>query len=445
MTADSTTPIPADSTPADRSAPRGGPSAASGLIRRVIDRMTVGDGTFDRPPPSDILLAAALFLPAVVSYALEGGGPAEGRAAWTGWPLLALIFVPLAWRRVAPSLTISCTGLSTAAWFLIGTTDPTGASAVVPTAVMVAMYSVAAYGSRSDGVISMLITQFFVAVSFLSAMSRDDSVSGYNLVVNVLLFLGIWALGDRTRVRRDLVEQLTARAQQAEQSRELASNLAVADERTRIARELHDVIAHTVSVVVVQAGAGRRVAAKDPGGAEAALASIESIGREALSDLRRMVGVLRDEAPGEDLTPQPTLADVPDLVDRLAAAGLPVRSRLEGRPRALPPGIEVTAYRIVQEALTNVLRHAGAVRAVEVTISHSEDAVSVTVTDDGRGPRADGGPGSGQVGMRERVGLYNGNLEVGGRAGGGYRVRATLPVRAGAPDRIEVPAAEAGP
>lgn len=408
--------------------------------------MTVGDGTFDRPPPSDILLAVALSLPAVVSFALEGGGPAEGRAPWVGWPLLALIFIPLAWRRVAPSLTISCTGLSTAAWFMLGTTDPSGASAVVPTAVMVAMYSVAAYGSRVDGIVSMLITQFFVAVSILSVMSRDDNVSVYNLVVNVLLFLGIWALGDRTRVRRDLVEQLTARAQQAEQSRELASDLAVADERTRIARELHDVIAHTVSVVVVQAGAGRRVAARDPGGAEAALASIESIGREALSDLRRMVGVLRDEAPGEDLTPQPTLADVPDLVDRLAAAGLPVTLRFDGQQRALPPGIEVTAYRIVQEALTNVLRHAGVVRAVEVTIGHTGDAVTVTVADDGRGPAADGLPGSGLVGMRERVGLYKGNLEVGGRPGGGYRVRATLPVpMASADDRAAVPAGEVGP
>ncbi|TVR33584.1 MAG: sensor histidine kinase [Nitriliruptor sp.] len=429
----------------DTTASDSAPSDA-GVVRRAIDRMTVGDGTFDRPPPSDILLAVVLSLPAVVSYALEGGGPAEGSAPWVGWPLLALIFVPLAWRRVTPSLTISVTGLSTAAWFLLGTTDPSGASAVVPTAVMVAMYSVAAYGSRFDGVVSMLITQFFVAVSILSVMSSDD-VSVYNLVVNVLLFLGIWALGDRTRVRRDLVEQLTARAQQAEESRELASDLAVADERTRIARELHDVIAHTVSVVVVQAGAGRRVAANDPAGAEAALASIESIGREALSDLRRMVGVLRDEVPGGDLTPQPTLADVPDLVDRLAAAGLPVTLRFDGEQRALPPGIEVTAYRIVQEALTNVLRHAGVVRAVEVTVGHTGDAVTVTVVDDGRGPATDGGvPGSGLVGMRERVGLYDGALEVGGRPGGGYRVRATLPVpTASADERAGVPAGEVGP
>jgi len=426
----------ADRTTTDGERPDGG------AIRRAIDRLTVGDGTFDRPPPSDILLGMALALPAVISHALDGGAAGEGSGPWFGWPLLALIFVPLAWRRVAPSLTIMFTGLSTAAWFLVATTSASAASAVVPTAVMVAMYSVAAYGSRFDGVVSMLISQFFVAVSVLSVMARDDGVSVDNLVVNVLLFLGIWALGDRTRVRRELVEQLTARALQAEQSRELASDLAVADERTRIARELHDVIAHTVSVVVVQAGAGRRVAARDPAGAEAALTSIESIGREALSDLRRMVGVLRD-SPDEDLTPQPTLADVPGLVDRLAAAGLPVTLRFEGQQRTLPSGIGLTAYRIVQEALTNVLRHAGAVRAVDVRIGQSGDAVTVTVTDDGRGPRADGVPGSGLVGMRERVGLYNGDLEAGGRPGGGYRVRATLPVAAAAGDRAGVPAGEA--
>lgn len=435
MVPDSTAAVP------DSAAPG---TAVGRCVRRVIDRLTVGDGTVDRPPPSDILLAVALSLPAIVSYALDGGRPVEGRGWWLGWPLLALIFIPLAWRRVAPSLTITVTGLSTAAWFLVGTIDPSGASAIVPTAVMVAMYSVAAYGSRFDGIVSMLITQFFVAVSILSVMSRDDSVSVYNLVVNVLLFLGIWALGDRTRVRRDLMRQLTARAHQAERSRELASELAVADERTRIARELHDVIAHTVSVVVVQAGAGRRVAASDPAGAQAALSSIESIGRAALSDLRRMVGVLRDEAPGGDLTPQPTLADVPDLVDRLGAAGLPVTVRFDGQQRPLPPGIEVTAYRIVQEALTNVLRHAGAVRTVEVGISHAEDAVTVTVIDDGRGPAADHAPGSGLLGMRERVGLYRGTLEVGGRPGGGYRVRATLPVTTSG-DRAEVATGQVGP
>jgi signal transduction histidine kinase len=407
--------------------------------------MNVGDGTFEQPPPSDILLALVLSTPAVLIFVVEGGGPAEGARWWLGWPLLALIFAPLAWRRVAPSLTIALTGFSTAGWFMIGPLDPSSGS-VVPMAVMVALYSVAAYGSRFDGVAAMLITQFFTAVSFLTVMARIDGVSIYNLVVNFLLFLGIWALGDRTRVRRDLVEQLTARAQQAERSRELASDLAVADERTRIARELHDVIAHTVSVVVVQAGAGRRVAAKDPAGAGAALASIESIGREALADLRRMVGVLRDEAPGEDLTPQPTLADVPDLVERLATAGLPVAVRFDGHPRSLSSGIEVTAYRIVQEALTNVLRHAGSVRSVEVVISYAEDAVIVSVTDDGRGPATEGVPGSGLVGMQERVGLYDGALTVGGRPGGGYRVRATLPVDAAGPlARAEVSAGEVGP
>jgi signal transduction histidine kinase len=431
-------PAPDPSVRAGSVSPPGAAEATGNVIPRrrriggIVDRLSVGDGTFDRPPISDALLALALSLPVSVFYALDlVGSGAPIISPWAGWPLIALMYGALAWRRVTPSLTITITGLGTAAWFIVGPVGPSGSSAAVPLAVMVALYSIAAYGSRSDGIVSMVITQFFMTVSVLSSLAADEDLSPYNLLVNLLLFLGIWALGDRTRVRRDLVRQLTARAQQAERSRELAADLAVVDERTRIARELHDVIAHTVSVVVVQAGAGRSVATRDPEAAETALASIEAIGREALTDLRRMVGVLRENPPGRGRLPQPTLADVPELVERLAAAGLPVEVREEGQRRALPSGIELSAYRIVQEALTNVLKHAGTVRNVEVVVTHRPDGLTVTVTDDGRGPALDAErgdtPGNGLVGMRERVKLYRGHLVAGARTGGGYSVRATLP------------------
>lgn len=443
-------PDPAGST--EGSSDHAGPARPRRRLGRVIDRLSVGDGTVDRPPLLDVLLAVALSLPALLGYLLDPGEPTGLlTAGWVRWPLLVVMYAALAWRRVTPSLTMAITGLSTGAWYLLGPGDPTGAGVAVPLAVMVALYSVAAYGSRFDGIFSLLISQVFVTLSILSVMAADESLSFGSLVVNVLLFLGLWALGDRTRVRRDLVRQLTARAQQAERSRELAAELAVADERTRIARELHDVIAHTVSVVVVQAGAGRRVAREDPEGARAALASIEGIGREALADLRRMVGVLRDEAPVDGLTPQPTLADVPELVDRLAAAGLPVEVRVDGDPRPLPSGVEVSAYRVVQEALTNVLKHAGEVRRVEVVLDHRPRSLVVTITDDGRGPGVDppagAVPGSGLVGMRERVAMFAGHLDAGARPGGGYRVRATVPIgeAAAAADAAEQDLEEVAP
>lgn len=431
-------PTPADPAndpghPGGTSSDHGARSGLRRLVGRTIERLSVGEGTVDRPPLGDVLLAAALCLPAALGYLLDPGEPAGVlTAGWVRWPLLVTMYGALAWRRVTPTLTMAVTGLSTGAWYLLGPGEPTGAGAAVPLAVMVALYSVSAYGSRFDGIFSLLVSEVFVLLSMLSVMAAAESLSLSSVVVNVLLFLGLWALGDRTRVRRDLVHQLTARAQQAERSHALAAELAVADERTRIARELHDVIAHTVSVVVVQAGAGRRVAVEDPAGARSALSSIETIGREALADLRRMVGVLRDETPIDGLAPHPTLADVPELVDRLAAAGLPVDARVDGEPRLLPSGVEVSAYRVVQEALTNVLKHAGEVRRVEVVLDYTPGSLIVSVADDGRGPAVDpmvgAEPGSGVVGMRERVAMFGGHLEAGARSGGGYRVRATVPL-----------------
>jgi signal transduction histidine kinase len=215
----------------------------------------------------------------------------------------------------------------------------------------------------------------------------------------------------------------------AERERDVSAREAVVEERARIARELHDVIAHHVSTMVVQAGAERRVLPPDRDDTREVLGTIERVGRGALTEMRRMVSMLRAD-PAEDLSPQPTLRDVSHLVDQMSAAGLPVELHLSGETRELPEGIGLSAYRIVQEALTNSLKHSGGARVV-VDVHYGADLLELQVRDEGRQhgpPQVDGG-GHGLVGMRERVALYGGRLEAGRQEGGGYAVRVLLPVR----------------
>jgi signal transduction histidine kinase len=215
--------------------------------------------------------------------------------------------------------------------------------------------------------------------------------------------------------------------------RERAAAEAVTQERVRIARELHDIVAHAMSVMVVQAGAARTVVGDDPEAARAAIGRIEETGREGLREMRRLIGILKGGGDGADLTPQPGLERLEPLLDSIRGAGVPVESVVHGEPRPLPAGIDLAAYRFVQEALTNVVKHAGGASA-RVSFEWSPDALVVEVADDGRGAPAErASAGHGLVGMRERVALYGGSLEGGPRPGGGFVVRATLPD--GAPPR----------
>jgi signal transduction histidine kinase len=244
---------------------------------------------------------------------------------------------------------------------------------------------------------------------------------------DALPFLLGWSLGTMMRTLRETRAALEERNRQLDQEREVNARRAVLEERVRIARELHDVVAHHVSVMGVQAGVARRLFDRDPKEAVEAIGSVELASRQAIADLQQLVGVLRRQEEGDDLIPQPSLRRLPELVEHMRKAGLPVELTMQGRPQQLPAGVELSAYRIIQEALTNTLKHAGPARA-DVTVRYDYGAVEVEVVDDGQGPPASqpGSGGKGLVGMQERVRLYGGHLDAGARPGGGFRVHAVL-------------------
>jgi signal transduction histidine kinase len=263
---------------------------------------------------------------------------------------------------------------------------------------------------------------FLVPGFFIASYGPQGNVGNtvvFTVVTLVVILLVRRVLGDRER-----------RVRLAERERDVAAREAVVEERARIARELHDAIAHNVSMMVVQAGAERRVLEKDSGTTQEVLETIERIGRGALTEMRRLVGMLRSD-DGEPLAPQPGLEDLPTLVAQVSDAGLPVELHVDGERRELPVGIELSAYRIVQEALTNALKHAGEARA-SVLVRYGADSLELEIVDDGTGnegqaPVSRGGHGL--VGMRERVALYGGRLDAGRRQTGGFVVRVLLPVR----------------
>jgi signal transduction histidine kinase len=254
---------------------------------------------------------------------------------------------------------------------------------------------------------------------------------GYFLLFNTMAATVCFMVGRTVHHRRAYVAALEDRARAAEQDQQTLTAQAVAEERRRIARELHDVVAPHRSVMGVLATGSRRTLRRDPEATDEALATIEETGRTALREMRRLLDVLRTDAepPGE-LAPQPGLAGVSVLVEQVREAGLPVRLAIEGSPDPLDPGVALTIYRIVQEALTNAIKHAGAATA-EVRLQFGRYWMTVEISDTGRGPQLGGGGiGHGLLGMRERVTLYGGTLRAGPRPGGGFRVYARIPVEA---------------
>lgn len=345
--------------------------------------------------------------------------------SWFAVPAVAVVVLPLLARRQYPFLAPASVWLLAAAVSFVD-----GRLVVFPLTVYVAGMA-AAYllGNLVDGVRACLgLAVVLVAVTIIVVNIPDRAAGDYVLPG---LFAVVWVAGFAMRARAARAEAAEQRATWLEQTREQDARQAIADERARIARELHDVVAHSVSVMTVQTSAVRRLLTPAQEKERDALLTVEQTGREALAEMRRLVGVLRrsdHEAPS--LAPQPGLSDVQTLVVHAERSGLPVDVHVEGEPVRLPTSVDLTAFRLVQEGLTNAIRHASADHA-EVRVHYAPGYVEVEVLDDGRGIDGDSdgnGGGHGLLGMRERVSIYGGQLDVGPRPEGGFRLHARLPV-----------------
>src|SRR4051794_29373212 len=372
----------------------------------------------ERIPPRvlDAAIAAAIGVGMIADTVI---GSHDG-PWWANLLCSLAIGVSLLWRRRAPLVPLAVflvAGVVMALW-LTGYDD-----AFTPLfALIVVGYST---GRWSEG--RMLAVGAAAAAGGLLAVELALGQSLGDWGFPALALTAAFGTGMTIRNRIELARTLAARAAELEDSREAREHEAVMAERRRLARELHDVVAHTVSVMVVQAGGARRTLHRDPDAALEALAAVEATGRGALVELRRLPGLLRPEGETAPHAPQPGMAAVHDLVARARAAGLPVELNVEGEPGSLPAGVALAAYRVVQEALTNTLQHAGPARA-RVTIRWESQNLVLVVDDSGQGPvNAGDGIGQGLVGMRERVAMCGGELETGRRRGGGFHVEARLP------------------
>ena len=340
--------------------------------------------------------------------------------------LVLVVTLPLAVRRRTPALTLLlASGALVLAAFLVSHSK--GVPVGVFLAMVLAFYSV---GAHCDDRRSPLVGVVVVAAIAAADLARPGTFSASGTRPAAWLAFAIaWLVGRDLRRRRQRVVELEDRAARLEREREEEARLAVAEERGRIARELHDVIAHAVSVIVVQAQAGPHLL-DDHGRVRNVFGAIEASGRDALAELRRLLGILRSDDEQLAIGPQPGLDSLQSLVEQVRASGLPVELRIEGEPVRLSAGIDLSSYRIVQEALTNVVKHAEDA-AAEVLIRYRERALELHVVDDGhRRATSINGSGHGLIGMRERVALYGGTLETGPRDGGGYAVHALLPFEA---------------
>jgi signal transduction histidine kinase len=337
-------------------------------------------------------------------------------------PLLALQALPLIWRRRTPLLVVAVSMAAGAAHAIATGEAPEGGPGFL--AMLVALYSVGAYASTRRAVVGLAVVAIAYVIHELNNPNIETEAQVWSALFAAAITAIVFSVGVYVR-RYRLASELERRAELLEREREERAHAAVAEERARIARELHDIVSHNVSVMVVQAEAAEEVLEKQPARAGEPLRRIQRTGREALAEMRRMLGVLRD-GEGSALAPQPSLGNLDALVAQMSEAGVPVSLRIEGDARPLPAGIELTAYRVVQEALTNTLRHAGPTQ-VDVVLRHGDGQIEIEVIDGGRGSASVDGSGQGLVGMQERVRLYGGSLEAGPRAEGGFRVRATLP------------------
>ncbi|MGS2615074.1 sensor histidine kinase [Micromonospora sp. LZ34] len=402
--------------------------------------MTVNRTLLGRPLRSlafDAFVSGVVVLFGLVGVVTQPGG-------WKATLVGCAMGVALLFRRTHPSAVAVAVGLLALGQVVVG-----WGPLAFDVGVLIAVYSVVKYADRlRDGVLAGIAAAVGVV---LAALQVDGPGPWWGSAIYFgLVTGGVWLVGLNVRTRRLYVLSLEERAATLEREREAEARAAVASERTRIARELHDVVAHSMAVMIVQADGARYMLDRDPETARAAVKVVADTGRQALEEMRRLVGVLREEgrpeaaagsgaagAPGgAAVTADPehrrlALTELPALLDRFRSAGLTVRHTVTGEPAPLPPGLELTVYRVVQEGLTNALKHAGVGAGVDVALAHEPDAVLVRVVDDGRG-RSVVGPapsgGHGLVGMRERVAVYDGSLTAGPRLAGGWQVQARLPL-----------------
>ncbi len=337
--------------------------------------------------------------------------------------LLALAMsLPLAIRRPAPLLTVT---LVAAAYVTLLRVTPTAVNEYFMTVIiiLIAAYTAGHHPDRRRAVIGGLI----VLLASCGEVMIEDPTALTEYIFIILIVGAAWAAGLGMEQRERRASHLLDQAVTLRHERDSAAAIAASEERARIARELHDIISHHVSVIVLQAGAAGEVMDSDPGRAKDSLEAIQVTGRQALVELRCLLGVLGEESEPASTSPQPGLQQLPTLIDTLRRTGLPVDLRIAGTPATLPPGVDVSAYRIIQEALTNVARHAGPAQAT-VAVTYDEEAVVIEVLDTGHGPTVPVRSGRGLVGMKERVALHAGRFEAGPGATGGFAVRVWLPL-----------------
>ncbi|SFF65867.1 sensor histidine kinase [Blastococcus tunisiensis] len=386
---------------------------------RPLDR--VAAWTREHPFAVDVALAVGVFLFAVV---LVSSSYWQGEQ--TAFVFGVLLTAPLAWRRRAPVQAAAVVVVVSLLQLLLA--DDLLAANV---SALIMVSALAAYAPRWAGRAGLGLGLAGAVLASARYFSPSDSetllLSTGSIAVAVV---AAWALGDLRRARLQRLAALEERAQLLELERDQEMRLAATAERARIARELHDVVAHSLSVVIAQADGGRYAGRTDPGAATGALEAIAATGRQALTDMRSLLGVLR-EGGGEEYAPQPDVAAIPALVEDVRVSGLDVDLIVEGEPQPMPAGPQLAAYRIVQESLTNVLKHAGPASRAWVRLQWRADALELSVLDDGRGASAamvaSDGDGQGVRGMRERATLHGGRLEAGPRPGGGFGVHAALP------------------
>jgi signal transduction histidine kinase len=354
----------------------------------------------------DSLLAAACLVPTVIAGVVA---PAGATAVPAQLAFVVAAYASLAFRRRAPLVVLGIVAASTVGYAAVGEGPAT------QLALAIAAYTVAAHLPRR--VVAIWGMPIAVTASVVEQLDQDVHTNWVELLIGATfsvflpILLGRIAFNRRARLVRD---------------HERAAADAVMQERARIARELHDVVAHAIGVMVVQAGAARTIVDRDPTAAKAAIEQVERAGRDGLVEMRRLIGVLTSDGAG-DRSPQPGLGALDDLVGTIRSAGLAVEVVRAGKQRPLAAGPDLTAYRVIQEALTNVLKHAGPAHA-RVTLGYEDARIVIEVEDDGVGPSTSDDPGHGLVGMRERVGLYGGVLETGIRQGGGFAVHAEIPL-----------------